>query len=131
MAAFSNAADAFYDDRTSPRTYRNQLLNRQAGGADPYASMNAPGFGGDGTVPNMRYDGMRDGFGAPSQNAGAGNVHFPYDASAAQTWSAGGASLAPFGNGMGSMQQNSNYGPSRSIKPSRGRVGVQQVSSHL
>ena len=128
MAAFTNASDAFYDDRTSPRTYRNQALNRQAGGSDPYGGMNGPVFGGEAPVPNMRYDGMRDGFGAPLQNAGAGNVHFPYDASAAQTWSAGGASLGPFGNGMGSMQQNANYGPSRSIKPSRGRVGVQQVS---
>ena len=127
MAAFSNASDAFYDDRNSPRQYRNQLQNRQAGGADPYANMNAPVYGTDGSVPNMRYDGMRDGFGAHLQNNGGGNVHFPYDASAAQTWSAGGPSLGSFGNGMGNMQ-NGNYGPSRSIKPSRGRVGLQQVS---
>lgn len=129
MAAFSNASDAFYDERNSPRAYRNQHLNRQASGADPYSNMNPQMYGAEAPMPNMRYDTMRDGFGAHMQNAGAGNVHFPYDASAAQTWSAGGASLAPFGNGMGNLQQNNNFGPSRSIKPSRGRVGLQQVSS--
>ena len=130
MAAFSNPLDAFYDDRNSPRNYRNQLPNRQAGGADPYASMSAAAFGAEAPMPSIRYDSMRDGFGT-IQNTGAGNAHFPYDASAAQTWSGGGASLAPFGNGMGNMAQNGNYGPSRSIKPSRGRVGLQQVSSIL
>jgi hypothetical protein len=131
MAAFSNASDAFYDERTSPRAYRNSHLNRQASGGDPYNNnMNAPMFGAEAPLQNMRFDNMRDGFGAPMQNAAAANIHFPYDASAAQTWSAGGASLPPFGNGMGNMPQNSNFGPSRSIKPSRGRVGLQQVSSH-
>jgi hypothetical protein len=125
MASFSNAADAFYDERTSPRAYRNQVPNRQPSVTDPYTTLNPPMFGAE--VPNMRYDNMRDGFGAPLQNAQSGNVHFPYDPNAAQTWSAGGASLAPFGNGMGNMPQNSNFGPSRSIKPSRGRVGLQQV----
>ena len=127
MAAFSNASEAFYHDRSSPRAYRNTQLNRQAGGADPYGSMNAPMYGAEAPMPNMRFDNMRDGFGAPMQNTG-GNIHFPYDASAAQTWSAGGASLAPFGNGMGNISQNNNFGPSRSIKPSRGRMGISQVS---
>ncbi|KAJ9602180.1 Peptidyl-prolyl cis-trans isomerase pin4 [Cladophialophora chaetospira] len=127
MAAFSNAADAFYDDRNSPRAYRNQVLNRQASGADPYNNMNPQMYGAEAPMSNMRYDSMRDGFGAPMHNAGAGNNHFPYDASAAQTWSAGGASLAPFGTGMGNLPQNANFGPSRSIKPSRGRVGLQQL----
>ncbi|KIW68571.1 hypothetical protein PV04_04509 [Phialophora macrospora] len=129
MAAFSNASDAFYDERTSPRAYRNSHLNRQASGGDPYSNnnMNPPMFGAEAPLQNMRFDNMRDGFGGPMQNAGAANIHFPYDASAAQTWSAGGASLAPFGNGMGNIPQNSNFGPSRSIKPSRGRVGLQQL----
>src|ERR1700761_3190181 len=100
MAAFSNASDAFFDERTSPRVYRNANLNRQPSGTDPYGGMNPPMFGAEAPLPNMRFDTMRDGFGAPLQNTGAGNIHFPYDASAAQTWSAGGASLAPFGNGM-------------------------------
>ncbi|EXJ76675.1 uncharacterized protein A1O5_01183 [Cladophialophora psammophila CBS 110553] len=129
MAAFSNASDAFYDDisSTSPRAYRSAQLNRQGGRADPYGSMGAPMFGAEGALPNMRFDGMRDGFGAPMQNHGVGNINFPYDASAAQTWSSGGASLQSFGNGMGGIPQNANYGPSRSVKPSRGRVGISNI----
>jgi hypothetical protein len=129
MAAFSNASEAFYDERTSPRAYRNQGINRQAGGEQQYgAGMNGQMFGADTAAPNMRYETMRDGFGGPMQGGGVGNVHFPYDASAAQTWSAGAPGQGPFGNGMGNLGQNANFGPSRSIKPSRGRVGVSQVS---
>lgn len=131
MEAFSNASDAFYDERPSPRAYRNTHLNRQASGTENYNNMATPIFGGETAVPNMRFDNIRDGFGAPLQNnAAAGNVHFPYDASTAQTWSSGGASLGPFGNGMGNIPQNANFGPARSIKPSRGRVGLSQVSRH-
>ena len=128
MAAFSNASEAFYDERTSPRAYRNAHLNRQGPGTDPYGGMNGSMYGSETNMSNMRFENMRDGFGAPMQNNGTGNAHFPYDASAAQSWSATGPSLAPFGNGMGNMQQNANYGPSRSIKPSRGRMGISQVS---
>jgi hypothetical protein len=86
-------------------------------------------FGAEGSLPTMRFDNMREGFGAsPMQNPGAGNAHFPYDAGAAQTWNSNGGPLQSFGNGMGTMPQNSNYGPSRSVKPSRGRVGVSNVS---
>lgn len=85
-------------------------------------------FGAEGSLPNMRFDNMRNDFGGPMQNPGAGNIHFPYDAGAAQTWSSGGGPLQSFGNGMGGLHQNANYGPSRSVKPSRGRVGISNVS---
>lgn len=130
MATFSNASEAFYDDvsGTSPRAFRNAQLNRQGNRTD-YGNMNAPMFGAEGSVPNMRFDNMRDGFGAPIPNPGAGNIHFPYDAGAAQTWNSGGGSLQSFGNGMPSQVQNANYGPSRSVKPSRGRMGLSNVRS--
>ncbi|KIX09751.1 uncharacterized protein Z518_00832 [Rhinocladiella mackenziei CBS 650.93] len=128
MATFSNTAESFYDDvsNTSPRAFRNAQLNRQAGRTD-YGGMNAPMFGAEGSLPTMRFDNMRDGFGTPMQAPGAGNVHFPYDAGAAQTWGSSGGSLQSFGNGMGAMAQNPNYGPSRSVKPSRGRVGISNL----
>jgi len=130
MATFSNASETFYEEvsGTSPRAFRNAQLNRQPVRADGYGGMHAPMFGAEGSLPAMRFDAMRDGFGGPMQNPGAGNIHFPYDASAAQTWSSGGASLQSFGNGMGAMSQNANYGSSRSVKPSRGRVGISNVS---
>ena len=130
MATFSNASEAFYDDvsGTSPRAFRNAQVNRQATRTD-YAGVNGPMFGAEGSLPNMRFDNMRDGFGAPPiPNPGAGNIHFPYDAGAAQTWNSGAGALPSFGNGMATQIQNANYGPSRSVKPSRGRMGISNVS---
>ncbi len=131
MATFSNPSEAFYDDlsSTSPRAFRNPQLNRQMGRNDGYGGINPPMFGNEGPVPSMRFENMRDNFGAPMQNPGAGNVHFPYDAGAAQTWNSSGPSLHNFGNGMGTLPPNQNYGPSRSVKPSRGRAAISNVSN--
>jgi len=134
MATFSNPSGTFYDDVSgrSPRGFRNPQLNRPVGGvADGYgAGMQGSLFGADGSLPSMRFDSIRDGFGAPLQNPMTGNPHFPYDAGAAQTWSSSGGSMQSFGNGMGGMPQGTtNYGPSRSVKPSRGRVAVSNVSA--
>ncbi|KIW53801.1 hypothetical protein, variant [Exophiala xenobiotica] len=129
MATFSNPSEAFYDDlsSTSPRAFRNPQLNRQMGRNDGYGGINPPMFGNEGPVPSMRLENMRDNFGAPMQNPGAGNVHFPYDAGAAQTWNSSGPSLQNFGNGMGTLPPNQNYGPSRSVKPSRGRAAISNL----
>lgn len=130
MATFSNASEAFYEDLpgTSPRTFRNAQLSRPGGRTEGYGGMNGPMFGPEVSLPTMRFDNIRDGFGGPMQNPGAGNVHFPYDASAAQTWSSSGGSMQSFGNGMGTVPHNHNYGPARSVKPSRGRAGISNVS---
>ncbi|EXJ91894.1 hypothetical protein A1O3_00444 [Capronia epimyces CBS 606.96] len=131
MATFSNASDAFYDDLsgTSPRAFRNAQLSRPNARNDGYGNMGPSMFGNEGSLPTMRFDNVRDGFGGPMQNHGVANVHFPYDAGAAQTWSSnGGPHPQSFGGGMGGMPQNTNnYGPSRSVKPSRGRVGLSNL----
>lgn len=69
---------------------------------------------------NMRFN---SGPFAPPQQNGAGNVHFPYDSAAAQTWNAGTNGIPNFGVGLGGPQD-----PSRSVRPSRGRVGLSNVS---
>jgi len=131
MATFSNASEAFYDDvsGTSPRAFRNPQMNRPIGRNDGYGSMHNPMYGAEGSLPTMRFDNMRDGFNGQMQNPAAGNIHFPYDAGAAQTWSSSGGSLQSFGSGLNGMPQNPNFGPSRSVKPSRGRAGISNVSS--
>jgi hypothetical protein len=131
MAAFSNTSEAFFDDisNRSPRTFRGPQMNRQQPGRmDGYAGMQGM-FGQDHSMPSLRFGGnMRDAFGAPMQGLGTSNMNFPYDMQAAQTWN-GGAPLQPFaGNGMGAMTQNGDYGPNRSVKPSRGRAGINNVS---
>ncbi|KAI1615677.1 hypothetical protein EDD36DRAFT_194364 [Exophiala viscosa] len=128
MATFSNASEAFYDDLsgTSPRAFRNPQMGRQ-GRSDGYGGINPPMFAHEPSVPSMRFDNMRDAFGAPMQNPSGGNVHFPYDPGAAQTWASGGGPPQSFGNGMGGMPQNSNYGPSRTVKPSRGRAAISNL----
>ena len=133
MATFSNASEAFYEDVSgnSPRAFRNPQMNRQVSRNDGYGSMHAPMYGGDSSIPTMRFDNMRDGFGGQMGNPGAGNIHFPYDPNTAQTWGSGGASLPSFGNGPGGISQNQNFNPSRSVKPSRGRTGISNVSCHF
>lgn len=132
MATFSNASEAFYDDLsgTSPRAFRNPQMSRQ-GRSDGYGGINPPMFANEPSLPSMRFDNMRDAFGAPMQNPSGGNVHFPYDPGAAQTWASSGGPPQSFGNGMGGMPQNSNYGPSRTVKPSRGRAAISNVSPIL
>ncbi|KAJ9629183.1 hypothetical protein, variant [Exophiala oligosperma] len=130
MATFSNASEPFYDGLTdsSPRAFRNPPLNRQMGRNEGYGGANQPMFGNEGPLPSMRFDNMRDNFGAPMPNPGAGNVHFPYDAGAAQTWnSTAPSNMQSFGNGMGTMPQNPTYGPSRGVKPSRGRAAISNL----
>jgi hypothetical protein len=133
MATFSNASEAFYDDLSgnSPRTFRNAQMNRPLGRNDVYGGMHAPMYGADAQIPTMRFDNIRDGFGSQMPNPAGNNAHFPYDASAAQTWSSSSGPMQAFGNGLGAIPQNANYGPSRSVKPSRGRVGLSNVSSIL
>ncbi|KAJ4670593.1 RNA-binding post-transcriptional regulator cip2 [Exophiala dermatitidis] len=126
MATFSNAPEGFYDDLsgTSPRAFRNPPLNRQNNRNDGYGTVGSSMFGTEGSVPTMRFDNVRDGFGGPMQNQGVGNVHFPYDPGAAQTWGTNGGPLQSFSGNLGTMPHNSNYGPARSVKPSRGRMGL-------
>ena len=82
-------------------------------------------------MPSLRFgNNTRDAFGAPLQGPGSNNMNFPYDMQAAQTWN-GGAPMQSFAsNGMGAMTQNGDYGPSRGIKPSRGRTGINNVSAY-
>lgn len=129
MATFSNPADAFYDNSTgpSPRGFRNPSMTRPMGRNDGFGTVQGSMFGHDNGIPSMRFDNARDGFGMGMPNVTTNNAHFPYDPSAAQTWSAGPGSLPPFGNGMATMGQNGNYGP-KTVKPSRGRAGISNVS---
>lgn len=130
MATFSNPSEAFYEDGpgNSPRAFRNPQINRQGGRNDGYGNVHTPMFGNDAAIPTMRFDNMRDGFGGPMNNSALGNIHFPYDPNTAQTWSSGGGSLQSFGNGQPGIHQNQNFNPSRSVKPSRGRAGISNVS---
>jgi RNA recognition motif. (a.k.a. RRM, RBD, or RNP domain) len=89
-------------------------------------------FGAENGMNSLRFGANnRDAFGAPLQGPGASNMNFPFDMQAAQTWN-GGAPVPSFAtNGMGAMTQNGDYGHNRGIKPSRGRAGINNVSSHL
>lgn len=60
------------------------------------------------------------------QNGHMGSVHFPYDSAAAQTWNAGTNGVPNFGVGLGGPQD-----PSRSVRPSRGRVGLSNVGRYM
>lgn len=126
MATFSNPSDGFYDrasDR-SPRAMRSHhSIRHSARPMDGYNTMQGSMFGNGAGGPSMRFDGMRENFGPPMQNGAS--AHFPYDAGAAQTWN---ASNMPYGNGMGGMSQDNGYGPARSVKPSRGRSNISNVS---
>lgn len=86
-----------------------------------FANNNA--FNGNGIGQNMRFN---SGPFAPMQNGvpsgPAGSVHFPYDSTAAQTWNAGSNGIPNFGVGLGGPQDLS-----RSVRPSRGRVGLSNV----
>lgn len=128
MATFSNPSEGFYDESShrSPRTMRNpQLTRHNSRPMDGYNTMQGSMFGNGTNGPNMRFDTMRDNFGPPMQG---GNNHFPYDAGAAQTWN---ASSMQYNNGFNSgMPQGNGYGgPARSVKPSRGRGGLNDVCS--
>lgn len=85
------------------------------------------GFGLDHSIAAARFGG-RDPFGHNFQQPPAGNISqpFPFDVNAAQTWNA--SAPMPFGaNGMAGMGQNGDHGPARSVKPSRGRVGINNI----
>ena len=125
MAAFTNG-EHYYDDISgrSPRSFRNPSMNRQPGRPDGFGSMQGM-YGNENGLPQVRFGNMRDPFAAPS-NVGAVNMNFPYDANAASTWSSAPPVPHFAGNGM-NHGQNGDFGPSRSVKPSRGRVGLQNV----
>ena len=135
MATFSNMNEGFYDERAarSPRSYRNQPPMNRANSRpmdSAYGSMqgamfaNNNSFSNNNIGQNMRFNSgpfaphMQNGM----PNGPAGNVHFPYDSTAAQTWNAGSNGIPNFGVGLGGAQD-----PSRSVRPSRGRVGLSNV----
>lgn len=135
MATF-NMNDGFYDDHPSrsPRSYRGQQPQLNRTNSRPmdsaYGSMhgtmfaNNSAFNGNGVGQNMRFN---SGPFAPMQNGvpsgPAGNAHFPYDSTAAQTWNAGSNGIPNFG--LGGPQDLS-----RSVRPSRGRVGLSNVRTN-
>ncbi|KAK6372648.1 Peptidyl-prolyl cis-trans isomerase pin4 [Lithohypha guttulata] len=134
MATFSNMNDGFYDDHPSrsPRSYRNPQLNRANSRPmdSAYGSMqgamfaNNNSFSNNSNGQNLRFGvgpfgpHMRNGM----PNGPVGSVNFPYDSAAAQTWNAGSNGLPNFGVGLGGHQD-----PSRSVRPSRGRVGLSNL----
>lgn len=129
MATFQNMNDGYYEDITSrsPRGYRGQQTYRSnSRPADSgYGSMQGSMYANNHSYGNNGIQSMRYGGGPLMQNGmqnGAGTSNFPYDSAAAQTWNAGSAGLHNLG--MGSMQD-----PSRSVRPSRGRGPVSNVSS--
>ena len=131
MATYSTPQEGFYDDPSgrSPSNFRQPSLNRQNQRQhDAYGSMQGAMFGGNNNMPALRFENIRDDYGGQMQSGGPGNNHFPYNSGAAQTWSSSNASLHAFGNGMGNMPHDGNFGPARSVKPSRGRAGVANVS---
>lgn len=134
MATFSNMNEGFYDNPTSrsPRSYRNHQpqMNRANGRPmdSAYGSMQGAMFANNSSYNNnqsLRFGGGP--FGPSMQNGmqsgPVGNAHFPYDSAAAQTWNAGSNGVPNFGMGLGGPQD-----PSRSVRPSRGRGPVSNVS---
>ncbi|RMZ87949.1 hypothetical protein DV736_g4823, partial [Chaetothyriales sp. CBS 134916] len=121
----------FYDDASgrSPRLLRNPTMNnRPPGRADGFGAMQGI-YGGDNGMapPAARFNSMRDPFAAPS-NMNAVSMNFPYDANAASTWSAAPPVPHFSANGINALPQNGDFGPpSRSVKHSRGRIGLQNV----
>lgn len=129
MAAFQNANEPLYDDfaNRSPRSFRNPPMNRQPGRPDGFSTMHG-GFGLDQSIASARFGARPDPFGNNFQQPPAGNMsHFPYDINAAQTWNSPAPPMSFGSNGMGGMGQNGDHGPARSVKPSRGRVGINNV----
>lgn len=129
MAAFQNASEPLYDDfaNRSPRSFRNPPMNRQPGRPDGFSTMHG-GFGLDQNIASARFGGRPDPFGNTFQQPPAGNMsHFPYDINAAQTWNSPAPPMSFGSNGMAGMGQNGDHGPARSVKPSRGRVGINNV----
>ena len=122
MATFSNPSENIYENipNHTPKGYQNPPLNRQMGRTDGYGTVHGSVFS-DGSFPPMRFEGGRDPFGA-LQNHVPGNVHFPYDPAAAQTWSSGSGPFQSFG-----APSHGGLGPSRSMKTSRGRNGISNV----
>lgn len=134
MATFSNL-DGFYDDHSSrsPRSYRNQQPQLNRANSRPmdsaYGSMQGAMFANNTSFQHnaigqtLRFN---SGPFAPQQNGmqntPMGSVHFPYDSAAAQTWNAGSNGIPNFGIGLGGPQD-----PSRSVRPSRGRIGLSNV----
>lgn len=135
MATFSNHTAPFYNDLSnrSPRPFRGPQMNRQQPGrVDGYPGMQGM-FGSENTIPSLRFGAAsnRDAFGAPLQVGGSSNMNapFPFDMNAAQTWN-GGPHIPSFaGNGVNAMTQNGDFGPNRGVKTSRGRMGINSVSS--
>jgi len=136
MATFSNMNEGFYDNPTSrsPRTYRNHQPQLNRANSRPmdsaYGSMQGGMFANNNSYNNNNAQSLRYGgghFAGPMQNGmqngPVGNVHFPYDPAAAQTWNAGSNGIPNFGGGLGGPQD-----PSRSVRPSRGRGPVANVS---
>ncbi|KAK5087618.1 Peptidyl-prolyl cis-trans isomerase pin4 [Exophiala xenobiotica] len=126
--------EGFYDHPTSrsPRSYRNHQpqLNRANGRPmdSAYGSMQGAMYTNNTSYNNnnnnvgqsLRFGGGP--FGPSMQNGPVGNVHFPYDSAAAQTWNAGSNGIPNFGTGFGGPQD-----PSRSVRPSRGRGPVSNL----
>ncbi len=130
MAAYSNYQENHFQDNSgrSPRgTMRQPQLNRQA--SRPYDAygppMNNGPFGGNGMMSG-RFENARDGYNSMSmQGAQLGNG-FPYDPAAAQTWNSG-AQAMNGGAAMLGSNPNGAFGPSRSVKASRGRPAIPEV----
>ena len=135
MATFSNMNDNFYDDAISrsPRSYRSQQPQLNRANSRPmdsgYGSMQGAMFSNNNTFSSNHIQQLRYGGAGPfapqmpngmQSNAG-GNIHFPYDSTAAQTWNAGTSGLPSLGMGLG------GHDPSRSVRPSRGRGPVSNV----
>lgn len=135
MAAFSNGEAAYFDapSSRSPRDFGNPQMrnNTRVGGFGNMQGNMQGTFGAD--MNQHRFANSRDAFGGgmAMQNIPVNNLNFPYDANAAQTWSSGAPVMSSFqGNSMNGMGQNGNYGQgARSLKPSRARPGVNDVSS--
>jgi hypothetical protein len=132
MAAYSNYQDNHFQDNSgrSPRSsMRQPQMNRQA--SRPYdaygPAMNNGAFGGNGMMSG-RFDNARDGYNSMSmQGSQLGNA-FPYDPAAAQTWNSGAQAM---NGGSGMLGTNGAFGPSRSVKASRGRLAIPEVCSVL
>lgn len=132
MAAYSNYQDNHFQDN-SGRSPRGSMRQPQLGRASsrPYdaygpAMSNGP-FGGNGMMSG-RFDNSRDAYNSmPMQNGQLANA-FPYDPAAAQTWNAG-AQAANGGTGM--LGSNGAFGPSRSVRASRGRPAIPEVCTTL
>jgi hypothetical protein len=89
--------------------------------------MNNGPFGGNGMMAG-RFDNSRDGYNSMSMQNGQIANAFPYDPAAAQTWNAGAQAM---NGGAGMLGSNGAFGPSRSVKASRGRPAIPEVHIEL